>query len=527
MGLRTIVLKLHKPSKVKQNIINEAIVNYNRAFEFLINKASSNLLELDQKFRGKGGQYNILALSKWVDSDLSCELNRFDVQPFKDSLKLEFAYTMANYLRTKGSNLGAVFPSLKVYGDKGEIDNSNDSLNSDNIEKLHSIYFCRYDTKRSFCLLYDEEKGRYYAKLYLLNASNARTQAVECGKRERLMHIHKDRQVLERSRRKEAYIVVPLSFGKWQEKIIKEASEIPECFKTARLLRKNNEYYLAISLELKESSDTKTSAFMGVCRGLTNELSYTVVNLKGEVLASGMINTLDRNSNVSKIPLNKMYEAANLIADLACIHKAQVIVQNLTQSGDGLSWSEDGQAGRFASATLLAYATQAQYIPEYKRKEYNRLTGLLDYKLEWKGLPKPVKVSSVGVFYTCCNCGLNSKRNRFNKDFFICIGCGTAMDIDMLGSLNLARKLIDYNFSKIKIKVSKADNGIVFTNKILGLDCFSSYGENQSERLKSDIQKIIYSTTDETSNRKANAVKMSLMKKLKSVDNFMDLIEYI
>lgn len=488
MGLRTIVLKLHKPTKAKQNIINEAIVNYNRAFEFLVNKANPKLFELEQKFRGKGGQYNILALSKWVDSDLSRELNRFDVQPFKDSLKLEFAYYVANYLRTKGPNPRAVLPCL------------------------HSIYFCRYDTKRSFCLLYDEEKGRYYAKLYLLNGSNARTQAVECSKSESLMHVHKDRHMLERSGRKEAYIVVPLSFGKWQEKIIKEAAQTPECFKTARLLRKNNEYYLAITMELNVSSDTKTSAFMGVCRGLTNDLSYTIVNLEGEVLDSGMINTFDRNSNSSKIPLNKIHEAANLITDLAFIHNAKVIVQNLTQRGDGLSWS----AG-----------DQTRFLPEYKRKEYNCLTGLLDYKLEWKGLPKPVKVSSVGIFYTCCNCGLNSKRNRFNKDFFICTGCGTAMDIDVLGSLNLARKLIDYNSSKVKIKVTKADDGIVFTNKILGLHCFSSYGENQSERLKNDIQKIIFSEADETSNSKSSAVKMSLKKKLKSVENFMDFIEYI
>lgn len=493
MGLRTVVLKLNKPSKAKQKIIDEALVNYNRALEFLINKANSDWPELEQRFKGKNGRYNILALSKWIDSGLSLELNRFGVQPFKDSLRLEFAFTMANYLRTMGANPGAAFSDLKV-------------------SEPHPVYFCRYDTKRSYCLLYDEEKKRYYAKLYLLNGSNARAAAVGYDERERLVHIHKDRQVLERSRRKEAYIVVPLSFGRWQEKIIKEAAETPECFKTARLLRKNNEYYLALSIELNKSSDVKTAAFMGVCRGLKNELNYTVVNLKGEVLSSGIINTLDKGGNVPGIPLNKMHEAANIIADIAAEHKAQVIVQNLTQRGDGLCWSEDGRE---------------QHLPDYKRKDYNRLTGLLDYKLQWKCLPQPVKVSAVGIFYTCCNCGLNSKRNRFNKDLFICTGCGTAMDIDTLGSLNLAGKLIDYKSSKIKVKVSKADNGVLFTNKILGLDCFSGYGENQLERLKSHIQKIIDETKDDASKRKAHSVKMGIIKKLKSVENFMDLIEYI
>jgi putative transposase len=498
MGIRTIVLKLHKPSKAKQEIINKALLNYNKAFEFLIKEGNSNLSQLEQKFKGRSGHYNIMALSKWIGSDLSCQLNRFDVQPFKDSLRLEFAFTMANYLRAGRTYPGAIIDNLIIYGE----------------EKYRPIYFCRYDTKRGYCLLYDREKERYYAKLYLQNGANARAAGSQNPHRQGLIHVHKGKQMLERSKRKETYIIVPLSFGKWQEKILKEAAESPECFKAARLLVKNNEYYLAISIQSVDVVKIDTIAFMGVCRGLKSNLNYTVVNLDGEIISSGVINSAGKSQNTVGIPLNKMHEAANLVTDIAFSYKAQVIVQNLAQRGDGLSWTENGQD---------------KYFPEYRRQDYNRLTRILDYKLQWRCLPAPVRVSPVGIYCTCWNCGNNSYRNRFNKDLLICASCGMTMDIDQLGSLNLAKKLIDYKSSKVKIKIAKTDNGIIFTNKILGLNCFISYNEDQKERLKNEIQKIIQNTKSEAKaiDHKAYASRVSLIRKLESAQNVMDLIEYI
>jgi len=494
MGMKTIVLKLHKPSKAKQQVIDNALLCYNKAFEFLMKEAGSNLIELEQRFKGKSGQYNILALSKWIDSGLSQELNRFDVQPFKDSLKLEFAYAMADCLRN-----GSVF---------------NGDVSTTAFSNLRPIYFCRYDTKRGYCLLYDGEKDRYYVKLYLLNGANARTATNDIICREGLVHVHKDNRKLERSKRKETFIIVPLSFGKWQERIIKEAAKNPECFKTARLLVRDDEYYLAISIESGESAPISTMTYMGVCRGLKRDLNYTIVNSHGEVITSGEIDTAEKGNGTNVPMINELYKAANKISDIASFHRAQVIVQNLSQRGDSLGWGENDQE---------------QYLPRYKRKDYNRMVSILGYKLQWRGLPQPIKVSPTGIYYTCWSCGRNSKKNRFNKDMLICSDCGTTMDIDRLGSLNLARKLIDYNTSKIKINIKRVDNGVMFTNKILGLDCFASYKEDQLGKLKNEIDNIIEKTKliVKISNKKAYTARMSLVRKLESVENFMELIEYI
>jgi putative transposase len=512
MGLRTVVLKLHKPGKAKKEIIDKALLDYNKALGFLFAKGASELSAMTEKYRGKEGRNNAMALSKWIDSDISRELNRFDVQPFKDSLKLEFGIAVENCLRSGNNLLGQALP-------------------------CRPLYFCRYDTKRSYCLLYDKAKDKYYAKLYLLNGTHTRSISGVSGYGGRLVHIHKDSNILGRTGRREAFILVPLEFGKWQEKILKEAADTPENFRTARLFERQGEYYLAVSIETGEVEDIKTSTFMGVSRGIKSRLNYTVVDEKGEILAQGPVssagwsrkpgadNSALSSRNAAGMPpglapgfigisVNELHEASRFIADQAYLHKAQVIVQNLPGRSDRLGWMENEQKG---------------IQPVYRQRDYNQLIRLLDYKLPWKCLPKPVKVSSVGIFYTCVECGFHSKSNRLGRDLFICTRCGTAMDIDRLGSLNLARRLIDYGSSKIKITVTRTEEGVIFTNRILGLDIFSSYQENQMVKLKAEIEEIMKRTEEGgiPSNERAQAARLSVVRKLRSAKRLMDLIEYI
>lgn len=512
MGLRTVILKLHEPSKAKQKVMDEALINYNLALRFLLNKASSSFPELEEKFPGGNGRCSVLALSKWIGGDLSKELNKFAVQPFKDALKLDFASTLANYLRLGSTGSGAVCPIIPECPENAG--GGKNCRSPGDFVKLYSIYFCRYDTKRSYCLLYNRAKDRYFVKLYLLNNANSRLAPDNSRHRDELEYIHKDGGTPGRSRKKEAYIIVPLAFGKWQEKFLKEAAEAPERFKTARLFKRKNGYYVAVSMETDGTGEIETAAFMGVSRGLENKLNYTVVSLAGESLSSGPVKSGDRDQNAPEIPMNELHASANFIAETAAFYKAQVIVQNLAGRGDGLSWLEDGQAQR---------------LPGYKRKDYNRLIRLLDYKLPWKNLPPPVKVSAVNIFHHCWNCGLTFRKNRVNESLFICTGCGTAMDIDSLGSLNLARKLISYHGSKIKVKLSKEEEGIRFTNSILGLDFFAGNRENQLEALKNELSRIIDTAKvpAEPSKGKVHKGRASLIKKLESVGNFMELLEYI
>ncbi len=501
MGLRTIVLKLNKPSKRKCLVIDEAITNYNRAYRFLLEKAYTELKEIKDAFAGTKGTQNALALSKWVSSERSKELNQFDVQPFKDALKLEVGMTLAGYFRLKALRPGTSFPLANC-------------RTGTEVERLRPVYFCRYDTGRSYCLLYDSEKNRYFAKLHLLNAKHANKVVPQQGDQEgKLTYIHRSAGVVERGKSKEAYIIVPLSFGKYQEEILRASLERPEILRTAKLGRKDGSYYLAISVDTGKAEEIRTETYLGVARGLKNDLCYTVADPEGNVVAAGTLSRTGQTSKNAAVPLDELHKAANSIVEIALEYKSAVILQNLLEKGDRLHWADDFMNSQ----------------PIYNCDAYIRMARLLAFKLPEKGLPAPVKVSSVGIFYSCHVCGCNSKLNRFNKDTFICTSCGATLEIEKLGSLNLARKLINYRHSTFKIKVRSADDGVWFISRLIGLNYFVPHHENQIERLREKISLIvddILLQSSETWNRERNK-KASIAKKIRSVPDFMKLIEFV
>jgi putative transposase len=456
LGLRTIHLKLHKPGRLKREIIQKAFENYNNAFNYLLKKAHEDIDKIESDYKSPRGTYSTLSLSKWVNSSISDELNRFDVQPFKDSLKLDFGMTMASYFAHKKINPDMVLSNLRMCDTQEQ-------------EKPRPVYFCRYDTKRSFCLLYDAESNRYFAKLFLMNTKNAKVRTIPADKRQ-LTYMSKNPGPA-RSLKKETFIIVPLSFGKWQEDILKQAVDRPEMLRTAHLISRNNEYYLSLSINLPEEEEIKTITFMGVSRGMQKAINYTIVDTIGRtILQGGFENCTDANDSKANICI-----MANKIVDLAVKNKSMVILQNLSGRGDRLSLVEEGFVRK----------------PVYGCKMYNNFARILEYKLPQKGLPVPAKVSSVDIFHRCCECGSNTRKNRFSGTVFLCTVCGYSCNLDELGSRNLAVKLIEYDKTVFKLKARRTENGMYLQNELIGLEMFVHNNENPYERLKTEIKVLL------------------------------------
>lgn len=500
MGLRTITLKLYKPGKGKREILDRALENYNKAFEFLLKRAYEEIDDISGKYKADLGNYNVShynarAVSKWVGEDLCRELNQFDVQPFKDSLKFELGMTLASYLELREVMENVGFPDFR---------------------KMRPVYFCRYDIKRSYSLLYDAENGKYYVKLYLLNARGARAMESQDRVQSKLRYIFRDSRLFEGYPKRATYIILPLSFGKYQESFLKDALKNPDSLRTAKLLKKGGEYYLAVSIETGKNEGIKTGTYMGVARGLGGQLSYTILEKDGKVKAAGAIDFQTAGGG-RHVLLNELHRIANDIVVLAQRNQSQVIVQNLSQKGDNLSWTG------FDNKVIRPLLNSGAYI---------KLSRLLEYKLPEKGLPEPVQVSPAGIFHTCSACGYNSRSNRLNKGLFLCTRCGSTMDIEKLGSLNLAGRLIAYSSSKIKVRVQKTSEGVWFKNKLLGLELLVPNNVDHFLRLKSEINTILdnmkKSLTDANSYKsRSNVKKAGIIRKLESSEDFMDLIELV
>lgn len=507
--MRTIVLKLHKPSKSKQHILDEALRNYNNAYRYLLDKAQSELGTICERYGEDRGGYKANIVSKWVDKGLSKELNQFHVQPFKDALKLDFGMTMASYFTLKSHILKANDPGNELTLQKTE----KKALKIALPETDRPIYFCRYDTKRSYSLLYNKDKDRFYVKVYLTDHKNARTVQRNTPVTGRLIYVHKDKES-HIGRAKETFLILPLSFGAYQEAYLKEALMNPAMLRTAKLYKRGMDYYLAVSIGTEATTQLTAESYLGVARGLNKQLCYTIVDISGKLLASG---TIAENSKASKelgVPLYEIHKAANTIAGYAYEFKSQVILQNLTQIGDHISWT-DGD--------------KKEYHPEYNCSSYNRLAHILEYKLPEKGLPSPIKVSSFDIFYRCQDCGHVSRNNRFSKDVFLCTKCGSSMKVDSLGSLNLARKLITYQKSKIKIKVIQTSEGTSFTNKLLGLNFVIPNKGNQFELLMGEIDRVVNELRNSIKEvNRSDAKKLeSIIKKVDSAEKLIDIVDFV
>ncbi|WP_094549637.1 zinc ribbon domain-containing protein [Petroclostridium xylanilyticum] len=534
MPIKTITLKLHNPSKRKRQIIDQAMLNYSRAYQYLLDKAHAQIEEIRRDYKDNKGNYRAINIAKWVDKELSKELNQFHVQPFKDALKIDFGMTLASYLSLNEIRQDANYP-IAYLSDRDLEKSYNDAINGlengsktlDECEReikkivkknnvLKPLFFCRYAANRDYCLLYDAKNNRYYAKLYLMNVKDEKRKEINSNNEIELRYIHKDSNILESSGRKERFILVPLSFGQWQEQYLKKALDTPEILKTARLIKKKGDYYLSISVDTGEAEKIKTDTFLGIGRALKSPVHYTIVDNRSNIISDGAIVTKAvSESRNNPVTIQELHKIANAIVDIAYQERSQVVMKSLIDKGDKLQWIDENKE---------------QYMPILNCHSYNQLARILEYKLRGKGLPPPIKVSPIGIYYTCPECGLHTRRNRFSKDMFICVACGTTLDIESLGSLNLARKLNRHSKGTLKIKVEKTSKGIKFTNKILGLEFHPSDPHNCMDEFSTEIKRIIqdfYGNISSNARNKEFMKKYSLIKKLEEAEDLNELIQII
>jgi putative transposase len=249
---------------------------------------------------------------------------------------------------------------------------------------------------------------------------------------------------------KATYLVLPLSFGKRQLDYLQAALDNPQMLRTAKLISRDGEYYLAVSVETAQREPVQTQTYLGVARALANPLTVTVADRQGKLLEAAVLGDGGRHPGVQEDAW--LHRMANAIVTLAVRHRAQVVVQHLTRIGDRLGWLGKSGGGE----------------PLLGCRAYNRLAAILDYKLADMGLPAPVRVSSLSIFSACPVCAHTSQSSHFSRNLFICTQCGYSSAVDALGGYNLAVRLLKYQRSPLKIAVTREKDMVRFTNELLG-----------------------------------------------------------
>lgn len=527
-SIKTIELKLFRPSKRKKQIIDEAMLNYTLAFQYLLDNAKEQIENIKENYMDATGRYKAKNICKWFDSNISCALNNFKIEPLKDSLKMDFAASMAGYLNLAEKGCIVEYPRVHINNkvlnkELNEAMNSNISCNEDldkviyRIEKImkknesrRPIFFCRYATNRNYCLLHDPLENKYLVKLYLMNANNKKRKSFDTNSNKVLRYVNKDKELFKVHGKREGFIIVPLSFGVWQEKYLKQALENPEILKTARLIKRKKDYYISINLEISNLKEIEIKSYMGISRGIENTINYAIVDKAG-VLKQYGFEKLDNYP----IQLNSLHKLANNIVEIASRNNSKVVMERLINMGDKINWI--GKDGSEYKAQLGCY-------------EYNHLYKILKYKLPEKGLSPPIRVSSTGIFYTCPRCGCNSKYNRFSEKIFICTSCGMSLHIEEAASINLAKIINKYNKDFIKIKLENTSSGIILTNEELGLNILVKDEIDYYSILENEIKKIVTYFKENLDTERKNVgfkKKYSIIKKLEDQEDISKYIKII
>ena len=468
MGYKTISIKLMKPTLTKKKILDDAFERYDEAFKFIFN----SILEKESSIKNNNSKNQYLKL---IDKDIMDNVNSFNVEPFKDSLRIDVAKQLAimhGNLKNKCSDMRKS-KLLKIKG--------------------RPIYFCRFSNNREFTLLKDLENERYYVKICLFNRKLSIKKDI--GEFKVLQYIASDDEFLKITDSKITYEIFPLQIGKWQEEHLRDIEGGKGVPKSGYLIKKDENIYININIWYDEPKKINYNNFLGVCRGVKNELCYSICDDCGETIKSGKINKNNINGR------NKIHVLSNEIISLAKEYKCQIILCNLVKSNDRLK--------------------NKDFTVPLSVGQYNMICDKITYKCNLQGFNEPVKVSANSIFFRCPVCDTCKISNRFENDTFHCVVCGCWKNIEKIGAMNLSITLIRYSVNKLRVYYERRDNYIIFTFRAFGITYTCGDDKLAIENFLTYFKEFIFLNTNSLSKKQLSIIK-KLSNKNKSLKSIID-----
>src|SRR5665647_461686 len=94
MITKTVTVQLFMPSQTKSSLLLLTMDRYAKALQYLLDRYRPAVEEI-HSLSMLPTQFELM---KFLDKDALASLNVFEMQPFKDSLKLDFAMLISSYL---------------------------------------------------------------------------------------------------------------------------------------------------------------------------------------------------------------------------------------------------------------------------------------------------------------------------------------------------------------------------------------------------------------------------------------------
>lgn len=309
------------------------------------------------------------------------------------------------------------------------------------------VLFLKNRKSDGFLILRHAHTGRYWAWLNLHGKDSSRfaesVQVTDMAdiRTGEIMHFKSKTGAL-----------FPLAFGRDYQEAEFLTKGRPQ---SAKLVQRGEEFALHIAFAF-ESPAIEPLTVMGVDRGIYNLASMAVIDGDGRILAHhnedgrGLRHIQKilqkqqkeiqsqgrryRSSSRRAMADEASHKAANAIAEMAFTHRAQVVLEDLSN----FSKNKPRTKG----------IRRSNFNPVINRKQYQKIQRLLEYKLACLGLPPIKTVAAARTSQTCPHCGHVDKDNRlkipdgdgFKMDRFACLNCGYTADADLNAARVIALK---------------------------------------------------------------------------------------
>lgn len=484
----TISLKLLSPTAKKRQQLDDAMERYAAAFERLLRCVRPGI---------EGHVSSKTEIGRQIGLYMP-QVDQLGVQPFKDALKRDVAKTLYLYTAQKQKGSPRRYPMQQSCdADLAYLLSREEAIASrtldywlDHYQRKRPLLFCRYSETRNYALLYDETQDRYYAKLYLFNAEQARK---EMPRRQGKLRYLASGRMLKQSKRPYCYQLYPLEIGDWQRQHLQWLESKTAAAKSAELVQRGGKYYLHVRLWIEPQPAQSARTTLGVSRGIEHTLCYALCGEQGAVLRTGYLQ--------EEPGLQRERKLSEQVLALAKEHKARIVLANLITRNDSLD----------------TFTT-----PQMTARSYNQLAERLRYRTEICGMPPAVVVSARGLFSRCPECGVVSQGNRMNERIFLCISCGHVEQLETVGAENLAGKLAQYRKEKLTVYYEIEERQITFT---LPQISFCHCTQNGPQAKESCLRAIC--AWMETQKAPRDSVQKNIYQKLKHTVPMEDALQFV
>ena len=523
MITKTVTVQLFMPSQTKSRLLLLTMDRYAKALQYLLDRYRPAVEDL-HSLSMLPTQFELMKL---LDKDALASLNVFEMQPFKDSLKLDFAMLISSYLSLSATRKTS-YPL--VYTDDTEIDEIFSSAGPSAAKAVaalskyrspRTLLFGRYDTGRDFCFLRDELTGKYYAKVYLFPASSQFRRTYTESRRLALKYVADDASYLETRKQRERYLIFPLACGSKQAALLDEAAKDPSCFRTARIFCRSSKFYLAVSIAQETPPEQKTQTLLGLTRGYDCPLHISVSGPDAALQKSLRLTEPDEACDETA----RLHLWANKIILTAKENNSQILYEGLARRTDHLR--APTPTGRNKKPSMV---TQGK-IASLTIHEYKQLCSILPYKAAEAGLPKPISISSTRLFQTCPACGHCSGSNRFLPGLMICTKCGYSADSNIVGGINLIRRFERYKNQRVLFTCRTDRHIIHIENPVLGIKFQVPAGPGQEDDFCTKIEEYLAEYAPRLKpfpyDPSLGRQKYGLLRKLRAADPVISGIELV